>query len=181
MITWALIVISIFLSLVHSWWWLIAVFLFSAFKAYKWYFYQSRPWRKIHYPAYRYYAAAAALESAEADDAGREFQVRNALIKLLEMVQPNWDKEKITLFVDTSISKCKSFVDKDLIHESFKKKYENITDADIDKFMSSINEERLLEDNSWIVRIAVAEMIEQQFSIEDRGEYLVESLLGNAK
>jgi hypothetical protein len=129
----------------------------------------------------RHYAAAAGAETAEAEKSGTEFNVRNALINLLCMLQPDWNRETAEIFVDTAIEKCENYSDETLIRETFKKRNKNITENELNEVMDTLANVINCTDISWLVRIVIAEIIESQFSIEDRGEYLVECIEGQAK
>ncbi len=183
MFTWALIVTTIVLTLAHSWWWLIVTVLLSAFKANKWWYYKSRPWRRIHFPVMRYYAAASGTESVEAQNDGREFNIRNALINLHNSLQPelgNVDADADN-FVDVVIEKCKNYSDEKLIRDTFKKRNTELSGNEFNELMSTLNESIIRTNNSWHVCIFIAEIIEQQYGVNDRGEYIVSCIEGDAK
>ncbi len=181
MITWVLIIISAALSIFHTWLWLIAVVLLSLFKLNKWYYYKSKPWRRIHFPAMRYYAAASGTEFAEAQNSNRDFNINNALINVLTMLQPDWDEETKENFIKIVMARNETYVDENLIRSIFQKRNKKLTENDLDELMSTLNTSLNRTDNSWLVRMLIAEIIQSMFGIEERGEYLVACIEGRAK
>lgn len=179
MITWLLIAGATALAFVNSWW-LIAVAILSLYKGFRWWFYRSRPWRRVHYPAMRAYAAVAGIEAAVAENEGRDFDVRNALILLLGKIRPDWDQERSSSLVDREIERARSLQDEPLIRKAIRKNM-TASDGEIEILMNKIVKSIDPNDSSWIVRTVIAGLIEDRFSEEDRGEYLMECISGNAK
>ena len=180
MIAWLWLVGFIYLAWNNSWWW-IAVVIVALYKGFQWWFYKSRPWRRIHYPVMRAYASAAGTESAAAQSEGREFEVKNALTILLKLVKPDWSEEDTSRFVDIEIERARSYSDEPLIKEALRRSNKKISDEELQDLMDNIKDSINDKDKSWAVRTVIAGLIENQFSEEDRGEYLKECIAGNAK
>lgn len=180
MIYWLLLVVTLILAYGNSWWW-IAVAILALFKGFKWWFYRSRPWRRIHYPAMRAYSAAAGTETAAAENEGRNFNVKNALITLLGLLKPNWDEEQKTLFVNREMERARTYSDEPLIREAFRKSNTKANDRELNELMNTLSNSININDNGWMVRTVIAGLVEDQFGIDDRGEYLRECVSGNAK
>lgn len=150
MITWSLIVISSTLAFAHSWWWLSVVILLSLFKLRNWYYHKSKPWRRIHFPAMLLYATAAGTESADAQTNNREFEIRNALINLVLLIQKQWSQQTAEVFVGKTMRKSEVYYDEDLIRATFKKRNNELTDGNLDEIMNTLNTSLIRTDNSWL-------------------------------
>lgn len=180
MIFWLFLAALIALAFNNSWWWII-VTLAALIKVSRWWIYNSSPWRKIHYPAMRIYAGAAGIESSTAEKSGRIFDVRNALITLVNIQRPNWKEEKSIQFVDRELENARYFKNEKLVRDTIRKRNTKISNSELDESMNIINEGIDFNDNSWLVRGVISGLIEDQFSKDDRGEYLVECITGTAK
>lgn len=178
MIGWGLLTVFAVLTYAFSWWFLIGVVLLAFWKTNRWFYYSSRPWRKVHFPMMRAYAAASGFESAQANRESRAFDVRNALLGLLKMVNP-----KVSLNHDALIrrefERYASFYDGALIREYLLTK-EKLSADQVTSMLMKIRELMNTPDNGLMVRMVIAAVIEEQFSDLDRGEYLFKVFSGQA-
>jgi len=180
MITWLLLLVSITLAYISKWWWL-AVVVLGAFKAFQWHYYRGRPWRRIHYPAMRAYAIASGGESADADNNAREFDIKNALIRLLGLLRPEWKQTTVNQFIVREITRAKSYSDEPLIRDAFRKSNSNASENDLNQLMEPLKQSLNVNGNGWLIRVIIAGLIEAEYSTEERGEYLMECITGRAK
>ncbi|KAF3977717.1 MAG: hypothetical protein HFP77_05410 [Methylococcales symbiont of Iophon sp. n. MRB-2018] len=126
----------------------------------------------------RAYAAACGRESAAAESEGREFNINTALITLLGMVNPKISTDH-ELLIEREFERCNNFYDKPLItsHLINQMKVDESKVSDILKLArKSLNP----DDKGLMVRMVIASIIEEQFSKEDRGEYMLQVFLGKA-
>jgi hypothetical protein len=180
--TWVLLIASIVLGLWHSPWWWIPAGLLAIWQAHGWYFHNGRPWRKVHYPLMRTYAAACGQEQALANQEGRSFEVLKAVDTLLQDLKPEWDSDQRRQFVDEQLHRCESFSDERLVIQEFRRRNRELGDSD---------EKRVRElclkilspplENITIAQFIAAALIEERYGIQDRGEYLFEVFSGVAK
>lgn len=178
MIGWILLVVFAALSYSYSWWFVIGVAVLGLWKLNRWYYYSSRPWRKVHFPMMRAYAAASGLERGQAEREGREFNLNTALLNLLKMVNP-----KVSIghgeLIRREFERCESFYDEPLIQQYLVEK-KGADKTQIRPLMEKIKNSMHTSDKGLMVRMVIASVIEEQFSPIDRGEYLVEVFSGRA-
>ncbi len=180
MFSWLLLLGFIVLAISKPWWWL-GVILIGLYKISRWYYYEGRPWRRIHYPMMRVYAHTAGLETGMANRDGREFDIRNALRALLKSEKSEWSDEHINSIIEREFINCELFRDGDLIRAYIKKKNKDISDEKLNAMMTTAKAQFTTNDKGLMVRLIVAAVIEEQYSQADRGEYLYEVLAGSAK
>jgi len=180
MFTWLLFIASIALTYTSKWWWC-AVVTLGAIKAFQWHYYRGRPWRRIHYPAMRAYASAAGSETADANNNDREFDIKNALIRLLGLMKPEWEQAQVEQFIDREIERATTYSDETLIRDAFRRSNSKANEDDLNQLMESLKQSLNVNDNGWLVRAVIAGLIENEYSTEDRGEYLMECVTGRAK
>lgn len=180
MISWLLLAGAIGLTFTSRWW-LVAVGVVGIYKSFQLWYHNGRPWRRVHFPAMRAYASAAGREVAESGNQGRGFDVRNALVHLVEMRRQDWDERQIGMFVDRELQAAKSYSDEPLIKAAFRKRYPKASESELNGLIHEVGESIDVNDDSWAVRTVIAGLIEEKYGKEDRGEYLRECVLGNAK
>ncbi|MDD3030273.1 MAG: hypothetical protein PHS57_08400 [Alphaproteobacteria bacterium] len=123
----------------------------------------------------RCYAAAAGMESNAAKKEGREFDIHNALKLLLKIVNPTtkFDHESI---IQKEYAHSKHFYDRPLVEAHLLKK-KGVKKDKIHEFLDMIERAIITTDRGYLVRLVIASVIEEQFSPEDRGEYMFEVLV----
>ena len=178
MIGWILFVAFATLSYFYSWWFVIGVVVFGLWKLNRWYYYSSRPWRKVHFPMMRAYAGASGLEAGQAEREGREFNLNTALLNLLKMVNP-----KVSIgheeLIQREFERCETFYDEPLIQKYLVEK-KGIDKTQIGPVLEQIENSMNTSDKGLMVRMVIASVIEEQFSSLDRGEYLFQVFSGRA-
>lgn len=178
MIGWILLVIFSVLSYTYSWWFIFGVIVLGIWKLNRWYFYSSRPWRKVHFPMMRAYAAVSGIETGQAEREGREFNLNTALLNLLKMVNPEISVSHEEL-IRREFDRCQTFYDERLIQQYLiEKEGLNLTQAA--SILEKIKKSMRAPDNGLMVRMVIASIIEEQFSPQDRGEYLFQVFNGRA-
>ncbi len=180
MFTWFLLIVFIALAISKPWWWIGAALL-AFYKVARWYFYDGRPWRRMHYPMMRAYANAAGFETGMANREGREFDIRNALRVLLKSVKPEWSDDDINTRIESEFINCDLFKDDELIRAHILKKNKDISAEKLNGMMASAKAQFNTSDKGLMVRLIVAAIIEEQYGRADRGEYLYEVLTGTAQ
>jgi len=94
MVSWIILLLLIVLTVVNPWW-LIAVVVLMCLIVGQWYSYKSLPWRCTHYPMLRKYSAIAGQEATVAEHSGKNFDIRYALVRLVQTVTQSWSGEKV--------------------------------------------------------------------------------------
>ena len=178
MVSYIVLFVLFILTFRNPWWW-IAVVPVALWKVGQWYFYKGRPWRRIHYPMLRAYAAIAGQEGAVAEHNGRDFDIRPALDRLVRTVKPDWSEEKVHTLIQREFDRYADFSDRKLIETYLTKKHPKLTDAKIEEVMERCSKLLKTYDNGLMVRFVVAGIIEEQFGQEHRAEYLFELMSGN--
>ena len=178
MIGWILLALFAVLSYTYSWWFIFGVAVLALWKLNRWYYYFSRPWKKVHFPMMRAYAAASGLESGQAEREGREFDFNAALLNLLEMVNPKVSFSHEAL-IKREFARCQDFYDESLIQE-YLTKAKGINPNQAQPILKKIKESMKTSDKGLMVRMVIASIIEEQFSLQDRGEYMFQVTSGKA-
>lgn len=178
MIGWILLATSAVLSFTYSWWFMFGVVVLALWKLNRWYYYSSRPWKKVHFPMMRAYAGACGLESGQAQREGREFNLHAALLNLLKMVNPKVSISHEAL-IEREFMRCQNPYDESLIQE-YLAKVKGMDPSHIQPILKSIKGAMNTSDKGLMVRMVIASIIEEQFSPQDRGEYMFQVLSGKA-
>lgn len=178
MIGWILFVVFAVLSYSYSWWFVIVLAVLGLWKLNRWFYYSSRPWRKVHFPMMRAYAEASGLEAGQAEREGREFNLDKALFNLLKMVNPRVSISHKEL-VQREFERCESFYDGPLIQKYLVEKKE-VDKTHVGPVLDQIKNSMNTSDKGLMVRMVIASVIEEQFSPLDRGEYLFQVFSGRA-
>jgi len=178
-IGWLLLCAFAALTYLYSWWFLLVVVAIALWKLGRWHFYSSRPWKKVHYPMMRAYAAACGFETGRAEREGRSFDVKAALQELLRMVNPKVGLSHAAL-IEREFERYRTFHDAELIQEYLTESKGVPADKTV-PFMEAVRKSMSTFDNGLIVRMIIASVIEEQFSPRDRGEYLFEVFSGRGK
>lgn len=147
------------------------------------YWFRLRPrWSQIHYPLMIRYAACAGLEAGQAHRETREFDIFAATKSLLKSVYPQREGEEIEAIVFNA-SKCMdTFSDRNLISQTIQRRNPSIPQATIENVLDEIEHYlKTDEGRTWIVRYAVAEVVESVFGEDERGNYLLAVIEGKAK
>lgn len=178
MLGWTLLVIFLALSCFYSLWFLFCVAILAIWKLGCWQRYSSRPWRKVHFPMMLAYASASGIEAGNAEREGREFSINNALLNLLRIVNPTTSvsHEEIIL---REFDRCRVFYDEPLIQQ-YLVETQGIDKAKIVPVMETIKQSMITSNNGLMVRMVIAAVIEEQFSPQDRGEYMFQVVSGKA-
>lgn len=178
MIGWILLTAFAGLSFAYSWWFIFGLIAVGLWKMTRWYFYFGRPWRKVHFPMMRVYAAASGLEAGQAEREGREFNLNAALFNFLKMTNPTISVSHEELIV-REFERCHAFYDEPRIEQYLVEKKE-LNRTQVTTILEKIKESMRTSDKALMVRMVIASVIEEQFSPQDRGEYMFEVFNGKA-
>jgi hypothetical protein len=178
MISWILFVTFAVLSYVYSLWFIFGVVVFALWKLNRWYYYSSRPWRKVHFPMMRAYAAASGLEAGQAEREGREFNLNTALLNLLKMANPKVSVSHEVL-IKREFERCYKFYEEPLIRQYLVEE-NGIDPSQVTSVLGEIRGRMNTSNKGLMARMVIASVIEEQFSPQDRGEYLFQVISGKA-
>jgi len=171
------ILIAIFLN---PWAWLV-VLLLALWKAQIWYRYNGRPWRKIHFNAMILFAAALGREKANSEHHNIEFNVMNSFVDMIKSLSQVGVviSEDPEIFAAAQLIKFGSSEDQsDLIdYLAVKKNIEHVKAIKaVHGYFDAVN----LADSHFQIRAIIAGIIENQYTTQDRAEYINEVMMGNA-
>jgi len=181
MIIWGLLIICVFMSIFYSYWFLMIVALLGIWKVSRFWFYESKPWRRIHYPAIKLYSSIAGSEVAKAEMENIGFNFNHVLFSFIVSLRPDWDSNEVMSFIDREITRSKDFEDRGLIKKYFLEKNRNVSESQIDNALDEFWSKIDPPNRAWVIRVIVAGIIENQYGEKARGEYLYEVMVGNAK
>jgi hypothetical protein len=161
-------------------WWAIGSFILIVWKAHCWFRYNSRPWRRIHFPMMMLFASAIGRENARAAMENREYLVENALSDLIKSVYPQWTLPQIEGFIIAEFTKHENFTDADLIRQYILLKNPKVTQEGIEKVIDFMRQHYNNFDNALKVRMIIAGVIEDKYGPDQRGEYMFEIIMEKA-
>lgn len=180
MISWLLLVVVVLLALMVTPWWWPAAILIGIWKAFQWHFYKGRPWKRIHFPMMRNYAAVLGFESAEAKENSRDLDYNRAVKNLVLTALPGISDEMAFTFVENERRRCADFEDKILLLEFLKSKHADKPREILEQYITEAKE-KFDPSSPWLmVRMVIAGLIELQFGPQHRAEYLYAVLTGKA-
>jgi hypothetical protein len=179
MIGWLLLLGAIYLAFQSPWWW-IAVGILAAWKIARRYFYKSMPWRRVHYPMMRAYAAAAGHESGLAERDGRPFEVKRALRHLLSDGPASWSAEKIEACLDEVERMSGSFGERELLAQAIRKRHPNVSSHELDQVLQKVESQWRPDNIRLWVELTIGEVIRDSYGEQERAEYLYSLVMGKA-
>jgi hypothetical protein len=118
------------------------------------------------------------LPIPQAEREGREFNLNAALFNLLKMVNPEVSIGHEEL-IQREFDRCHTFYDEPLIRQYLIEK-ERLDQTQAVSLLAKIKESMRAPDKGLMVRMVIASIIEEQFSPQDRGEYLFQVFSGRA-
>lgn len=178
MIGWILLAAFAVFSYLYSLWFIVGIIVLSLWKVNHWYYYSSRPWKRIHFPLMRLYASAAGYEAGLAEREGREFDVEIALRRLFELAGVSTEAERLVL-VQKLFDTCSNFYDENDM-KSYLLEKKGLSEDGVEPILSKMRDILSNPDNGLLVRMAAASIIEDRYSTEDRMEYLMAVFTGRA-
>ena len=170
------------LAIGYSPWFFIGVIFCATYLYINWYFHSGRPWRKCHFPLMMAYSKAAGAELGTAQREGRDVDFNNALRIFLRMINQNLflaDDNFLNGIIDQAFERCRNFHDYPLIR-SFLAEKKEFSKEKIDLILQEISKSMDTSNNALMIRMIIAEIIEDQFTVADRGEYMFEVFNGRA-
>jgi hypothetical protein len=174
---WLLIIGAIGLAVAHSpWWWLLVAPL-GLWRFVQWQTHSTRPWRRLHYPLMRQYAAAAGMEQTKAEQEGRPFNVVYALGTLVMQAEGISFVEGI---FHVKMALHAGFTDEDEARVLQKLAKPNSDPQLVRQASDELRSHYRRDDNAVKVRLVIASIIERQLGPEHRAEYLMEAAQGHA-
>jgi len=180
MIGWILLIISIGLA-TQSLWWLIVTLLIILFKLNHWWFYLSRPWRRVHYPSMRAYSAIIGHATGREEQDGTPMNINECLKDLICARYPDMESSEIDEFFYDTVQRCDRFEDRELVENYLSKKNSNVDSGRLNELLDKITPHWKSDDNNLMVKMIIAGFIEKEFTMTDRGEYIYEVITNRAK
>lgn len=144
----------------------------------RWDFYYRRPWSRVHYPFLRCLAPAAGLETARAELSDRPYDVRLALCGALRAFCPDWSPMQIDAVISRSWERASAFSDRDLLREEGRRRLPHANAADLERLLDMAAKSVSPPDNAVFVRFVIAELVEDRYGSQHRGQYLFELVIG---
>ncbi len=179
---WLILATTAALSFVHSVLWLWVCIPVALWKAATLWIFYGRPWSRIHYPAMRMYSRVSLIEFATSQSRGEEFDVTRAVSSLVQMIHPEWSEGQVATFVDRELERYRTKADREpvelrLRQRSNRRPPEEIA-SDLDTLLPILYEK---DRNTMIVRLAIAGLVEQEYGVDQRAEYVDAVFAGRAK
>jgi hypothetical protein len=175
MINFVFVLISFALTYYISLWFSIFLVFFVINQIYRWYRYNGRPWRKIHYKGMLLAAAAAGYTNGQSQE--------NMLIKLASLLRGSAIPFDISdeEIVAREFDRVKKLYDKASV-----KKYMILNKGSdpvkLDPLLDEAFKKIYTTDNKpLMIRMIIASAIEAFYSPDDRAEYVYEVITNNAK
>jgi hypothetical protein len=176
-----LIIVCGILALTHrSWWWWGAGFFFILDRLEYWYYYHSRPWRKLHYPLMKLYAWCAGVHTGVSQATGRDFDIEQAIFMMLKKARPSWSDETIAEFIEHQALRCEKYEDRELIAAELRRRIANLEDTRLQGFLEKARSQFSPSNPDFFIRFIIAGLIENQYGSPHRAEYLLEVVRGRA-
>lgn len=175
MINFVFVLISFALTYYVSLWFSIFLVFFVINQIYRWYRYNGRPWRKIHYKGMLLAAAAAGYTNGQSHE--------NMLIKLASLLRGSAIPFDISdeEIVAREFDRVKKLYDKPLV-KKYMISHKNSDPIKLDPLLDEAFNKIYTVDNKFLmVRIIIASAIEAFYSPDDRAEYVYEVITNNAK
>lgn len=173
----AMFFIFIGLSIAYSWWFLIGAMLLIWLIITRWYHRWRRPWMRVHFPMMIASHAALGLKYGCAAGAGTQVNtdVRFHLVAMLHFAKPpiNMSHE---LLVDRELERCLVYYDETLLREYMIAR--NIAPTLAADIAAKSKADMKTTEFPWMIRMVIAGVIEEQFSVNDRAEYIFEVFSG---
>jgi hypothetical protein len=162
------------------WAW-IGVVLVVIWKWRKWYRYNGRPWRKVHFNAMIFAAAAIAREQLRSKHSSDEFDFKKMYADILNSL----GGIGFTLpgDADNFIENClngKYLEDNKALALQYMVYQKKMDPTDALGRINNLYEKIDLNDNFFRLRSLVAGVIHSQYSLDDKGEYWFEVMNNNA-
>lgn len=149
-------------------------------------------WRTIHDPMMVYWARCVGYEVGVSGREGREPNAYAMLSHLLLVHHRDWDGVQLLFHAAQQVSHVYTFADEELIRAELERRAD--VSLDIQRFRELFRDaagDLLLtneaaspkrkSDNFLLACAIIAEEIEERFGSAERGKYLVEVILGNAR
>jgi hypothetical protein len=178
--SWIVLIIAAILAVAHSPWWSALVVVTALYKANKWWYYRSRPWRRVHFPMMRAYAAVIGAAVGEEERTGKPVDMHEVLTALVSASDPTIQPDEATQIIGREYERCANFYDIDLIESYMLGKNpaadKTLLRTTLEKYRPYFN----VDDKGTITRMVIAAVIERQFTKEDRGEYMYEVINNRA-
>lgn len=137
-------------------------------------------WSQIHYSLMIRYASFAGAESSKSSSEGREFNIENPLVEVIQSAFTNMDLTKATELFNQAKFKLDKFEDKFKIENYFKKKNPIVDPISVNSVLSRMEQLIKVNYNKLLVNYVIAEIVYKDFGDDERIKYLVDSFTGKA-
>jgi hypothetical protein len=178
----SILLITFLLTAVYQspWAW-IGVALVVLWKWRKWYRYNGRPWRKVHFNAMIFAAAALAREQIRSKQSNQEFDFKKMYEDILNCLGGIGFtiSGDVGIFIENCLN-GEFLEDNKALALQYMVYKKNINAADALGRINNLYVKIDLNDNYFKLRSLVAGVIQSQYTLDDKGEYWFEVLNNNA-
>lgn len=178
-----LLVSSIAAAIFYSSWAWLAAFVLIVWKAHIWFHYKNKPWKRVHYRMMRAQAGALGIEANSSKQEEREFSMQNALVLMLDMIDP----VKLSLSNENTVYQAAMYFESGHDLELVRKLYlpNKYSPSQADEISNSIAEHLAgaseADEKFFVSCTTIAAIVEAQFSLQDRAEYMFNVFTGRAR
>ncbi len=178
---WMTLAATAVLSFVHSVLWLWVCIPVALGKAASLWIFYGRPWSRIHYPAMRMYSRAGFMEWGMSQARGEEFEASRAATTLVRMIHPEWSEPQVATLVARELDRYRTLADRELIEPLLQQRFGRSKPKELAAFLDILPKLYEQDRNMMIVKLVIAGLIEQEYGVDQRAEYLVAVVSGRAK
>lgn len=146
----------------------------------------SKPWRRLHFPImhkYSYFAGyqIGLIEHYNGNDV-RHFDVSVSLEHLLQYLYPDLNTSKIKEMIEQAENKLLNFSDREDIKNYLITNKRTIDKNKLDDLLTRTHEEMVITSNynAYLVRYVIADIIEREYSEEEKMKYIHSMFTGDA-
>jgi hypothetical protein len=144
------------------------------FEALRYYHRIASPWRSLHYSLMIRYAVLAGHQAGVAKTLSKGFDMNSVLIEFVKNIYPEFSQEKIELLLNSVYKKMGNFTDREGLFDIFKKDYPMLDFKRINEILDKVQENLKKNNPRWII----AEIVENDYGIQERVKYLKAVIMG---
>jgi hypothetical protein len=169
------------LTLLHSWWWLLSSVPLAVWCATQVAIHWGRPWRRFHFPASRdILPKALAIETHEASQEGRVFDEKRMLEHLVTMASPRKDYTEARLLVEAALSDEALERNQVLLCNEIRRRVSKKVIREHRDLVENSAEQLEVNRAKLKKLFVMAVLVGERYGEKQRGEYIYQSLKGEA-
>ena len=161
-------------------WWGIGLSILLILRTFQWQRYQSRPWKRIHFPLMILWQGAAGFESGRAEKENREYNPDKALEYFVKALHPEMRPGELPLLAEKELAKYKDPQFENLIREKLVLKKAKVSTSNVNEVIENITKNMSNPSLGLKVMLIIAEVVKSDAGDDEYYEYLRAILCGKA-